>query len=269
MTGSQFHDMEPQEDGARGLPMSKCLLAKKREDRFGRTVLTAACVAITGAIATLSGSLDATAGIKQKTTYQYYSVTGRSALDLVRSMYAKGPRHWGNSYILAQIRMTRRLQFNVQQTRRGCRFSKMDQIFNFRIILPRMRGERRLDRRTRRSWRSFVRYLDNHEKVHRRIWLNCAKRTEARIRRLPRNRSCAQLQQSARQIFASIDRTCARQQADYDRRDYKTTNRQPLMRQAIASIRRSRGRAVAANRRGTRRNTPNRRTRAATTRCCD
>jgi len=228
-------------------------------------VFAIAASAVAFAIAS-TGAADAQ--IRQTTRYQHYTVSGRTSLDLVRSMYRNGPRHWGNSYILARIFMQRKFDVKVRRQGSGCRVAGLEQNISFRIILPRMRPSGAMSRHTRRAWTAFVRYLDRHEKTHRKIWLACARRTALRARRLPANPSCDSQRAEVAKIINRIDAVCARQQNDYDRRDSKTTNRQPLMRQAIAQLKRSKSRAVAANRvRG--RSSGGQALRAASLRCCD
>jgi len=118
------------------------------------------------------------------TKYQYYSVSGNTALEVYRSMLARGPRVNGAKAYASTSAQSSQAGYLVQG--QSCRVKNYSFRIDFMVKLPKMMNERRLPPLVRAKWTEFSDFVKKHEDTHRAIWMGCAKEFESRVAAITR-----------------------------------------------------------------------------------
>lgn len=181
-------------------------------------------VAATASAVLLSGIVHA----KPRTTtkYTYYSISGKSARNLYQQMVSRGP-HVSGDRALAATSVT------TQQTgelggKSSCRVNNYKLSMDFTIRLPKVRNEKSLPPRLRKTWKAFYKFVRRHEQRHRSIWIGCAASIESQVRKI-RSSSCRKVDRLANSIFKKVSATCERKHDAFDRAEQKRLARHPLV----------------------------------------
>lgn len=191
----------------------------------------------TGAI--IGAGPAAYAEIATRTIERDYRVRGIDARTLVGYMRAR-PFAGDNGPAMANIRPRYDLKIETaagERKARGkrkaektgvCRVGKVTLSIRFTMTLPRAVQEARLDRRTRRAWRSFKSFTRRHEETHRRIYLRCARGFLRKAAAMSSPGSCYRLKREVRRLLDREDKACNRLHDAFDRRDFPRVRHMPL-----------------------------------------
>lgn len=174
----------------------------------------------------------AAAEIKHTTVERAYRVHGAEARSLVAYMKRR-PFRGDKGPAMANIRPRYKLTIKTKSSGGTCLVARIKLDIRFVMTLPDAVHARRFNGRTARAWASFRRFAEQHEKVHRRIYLGCARRFLAKARN-GRDRSCRALQADIRRQLKAADRDCNRLHDAFDRREFPRVPQLALFRQARA-----------------------------------
>lgn len=158
------------------------------------------------------------------THYQYYSVSGMSAVSLHHSLEVHGPEVAGYKAYAATT-MDSNQNGALVQTPAGCQIENYRLRLTFTMRLPRLKSGSPMTPDLRARWATFENFVRTHEAGHRTIWMSCAATVEARVRSL-RASSCQAAQAMASGIMEEVWAQCAKRHDAYD-----AAQRNPLMRQ--------------------------------------
>ncbi len=210
-----------------------------------RISLVAALMIMTG----LPGAADE---ISEKMKIKHYTIDGRDALGLVKSMHRRG-RKTDDGIALASLGV--KTNYVLRYEEGHCKDGRLSADVRFTMRLPRVRRTSRLPEQTASAFNLFYQFLKRHEEEHRRITLGCIGRIQKQANRLlKRGRTCQSLEQTRaalRSIVAKETRRCEGRHAALDRRDVPKVSKTPLYREAYATPA-HRGRRVAERRTGLR-----------------
>ena len=194
---------------------------------------TAAMAAII--VAATAGS--ALADIETSTRYRHYTISGATALQLVKDMVRRGPKVGGGE-ALASIDSDVKFDGRFRPGSR-CAIQDLDIKARFVITLPRLRAERAVPRRTRGNFRAFYNSAKRHEETHRAISLKCLGRIRAKVRGLRKLADCQRVKRQIRRIVDAEGRICRRQHDAFDRREQRKLWASVFMRQVVAEAKAS------------------------------
>ena len=173
------------------------------------------------------------AGPKVAVNYQYYAVSGTSAVQLMRDLHLHGPTVDGaGAYAMTESSFSQSGQM-VQG--KGCSAPRYTIGMSFTITLPAAQDLPEASTRVRKAWRSFYGFVKKHEETHKAIWLSCAATMQSKIRAL-RTKTCEALQSRATQILESESAKCRRKHDAFDRSERSRLRAQPLIQQALRAL---------------------------------
>lgn len=178
-----------------------------------------------------AGTMPAQTKVTDTTKYKHYSVRGKTPTAIVVDMYRKR-RVSGSDFTIATIETKVKPDGRLVNGR-GCKIKNFTMHATHVITLPRHVGERQLNRKTRRLFRSFVASARKHELTHRAIYRGCFKRMDRSIRRMRPRSSCQAAVTEMKRILAVEGKRCKAEHAAFDRREYKVSAKMPLLREAI------------------------------------
>ena len=159
---------------------------------------------------------EASAGHRVDVDYDYYFVSGQTAHALLESMRRNGPHGEGERYFGITTWQTS-LQYTAEETREGCRLSKIGVTTDVVILLPMWREEAGAPIQLQEAWGEFVRRLAYHEKGHRDMAGRQSRAIYDALEDLKVNSSCSSMDRHARVL---VDETAARFEElnrEYDR----------------------------------------------------
>src|SRR5262245_42772201 len=139
------------------------------------------------------------------TKFQYYSISGNSAVEIYQSMLSRGPRVDGAKAYAATSAQTSQAGLLVQG--QSCRIRDYRFKINFVIKLPRMTSEGQLSPLVRTRWHQFWSFLKKHEETHRAIWIGCAREFESRVASL-KSGNCNTIDSEAARLWEKVRRSC-------------------------------------------------------------
>ena len=173
-----------------------------------------------------SSTIAAAQSVKVQTVTKYYSVSGSSPAQLARSMSRNGPysrAHRARAWATA----SRDMRYQVFRKRRNGRCVVTGAAVRSKIEyrLPRVRNERRLTPRTRRTWRSMVGLLTKHERTHGRYYRQLAYRTQKALRRIRSARTCSEVDRRARVLVERLSEEDRLRNLRFDQRDRRNYSR--------------------------------------------
>lgn len=117
-------------------------------------------------------AVPAAADVQTKTTYNYFTVTGKTARQIYISILSHGISQGGlDSLASTKVNLSQRPTLSALPI---CKMQKFRATMTFKINLPRLGNVSALAPTTRRSWTEFAATLKAHEEHHRMIWTSCA-----------------------------------------------------------------------------------------------
>ena len=188
-----------------------------------RSCLLILVVALTGLAADVG---TAQAGVSISIRHKFFSVSGSSIQDVVRSLKRNGPLHRdiGRRAIgLADFRHRYRLTTTSEGGR--CKVSKVHVSLRIILTLPRLSSRARLSARHGARWRTIEAMIRRHENRHAALYKQFARALERRLKRLRPAASCSALRSKARQIEKSEFERDRRRNRAYDRASYPAFNK--------------------------------------------
>jgi len=133
---------------------------------------------------------------------------------------------------MANVRPRYRLTMETRKDKHVCRIKTLDLSIRFIMTLPRAVNKDRFAPRTRRTWASFRAFAQRHESVHRRIYMNCARRFLRTARRRSVPGSCSKLRREVNRMLRDQKRDCERLNDAFDRRELSRLRTLSLFRNA-------------------------------------
>ncbi len=185
------------------------------------------------ALGVLGLSDPTSAAPKVSTKTIYFTVSGSTPSQVLRSILSRGPgiRTGGKAMATTQAKISQTLK---PKGKNGCRYSSKAVIT---LRLPRLAKSSLKSRSVRRVWRNFDRYIRAHENRHKSIFLSCARRIDKKARRYIRRNGCKNAKVKITQIMVDERLRCNRLNQAYDRRERSRIRALPLIRQARAGTR--------------------------------
>ncbi len=188
--------------------------------------IQALLLSLTGLTAVLTGASGVAARPYSHTETKYYTITGPDDRSLDVQMARFGPTHRGGrayATLAADPTFKGRLVPG-----RYCRLQSFRVNVRFVMILPKLSTRARLSSATKARWHRFAAFVRRHEEHHRRIWMGCLARGEARARKLHIG-DCGQLDQAVAEVFKQEWARCEKLQDAFDTAQHILLKRQPLI----------------------------------------
>ncbi|MEM1046432.1 MAG: DUF922 domain-containing protein [Pseudomonadota bacterium] len=193
-------------------------------------------ISLVAAMVIMTGLPAAADEISEKMKVKHYTIDGRDALGLVKSMHRRG-RKTDDGIALASLGV--KTNYVLRYEEGHCKDGRLAADVKFTMRLPRLRRTSRLPERTTSAFNLFYAFLKRHEEEHRTITLGCIGRIQKQANRLlKRGRSCRPLEETRgalRAIVAKETRRCEGRHAALDRRDIPKVSKTPLYREAYAT----------------------------------
>ncbi|MFL5260420.1 MAG: DUF922 domain-containing protein [Hyphomicrobiales bacterium] len=186
------------------------------------------------AIASCFSAVSAHAKPQTSTKYQYYSVSGNTALEVYRSMLSRGPRVNGAKAYAATSAQSSQAGFLVQG--QSCRIKDYRFKIDFVVKLPKVTNEGRLPPLLRSKWKEFAAFVRKHEDTHRAIWMGCAKDFEARVASM-KSGDCDALDARAAQLWSQIRKQCDLKHQAFDAAQQKLLVGHPFIKLVLGTAR--------------------------------
>jgi len=164
------------------------------------------------------------------TKYQYYSVSGGSALEIYKTMLKRGPHVNGAKAYAATSAQSSQAGFLVQG--QSCRIRDYKFSIDFVIKLPRVASEKKLPASVRAKWQQFASFLKKHEETHRAIWIGCAKEFEAKVASLKAG-NCDSVDSQAAKMWERIRAACDRKHEAFDTAEQKRLLTHPFVKMVL------------------------------------
>jgi predicted secreted Zn-dependent protease len=159
---------------------------------------------------------------------QTYRVDGADAGAIVRSMMGNAQLLGGHGRV-GRTRMTRKISWQFASTPGSCRVKSHTVQLDFITQLPRHVSEQRLNATLKKHWRGFASKVKWHEEQHRKIWLDCARKAEAQVKKA-RAKTCEALITRLDGIYAASNAACDKRHADFDAEETRKLSKHPLIR---------------------------------------
>jgi predicted secreted Zn-dependent protease len=186
------------------------------------------------ACAVLASSFFCASSSFADTKYKYYSVSGRTALEILNSIDRRGPSVAGvGAYATtyASYKQTGQMQ---KMSAKLCKVGDYDLDFQFVINLPRLKNEAALPKPERKAWRTFSAFVKSHEDQHKQIWLNCKREHMVKVRRITAS-TCGQVEAKVSKLLEETRKVCNQRHANLDAASRKPLGRQPLIKMAYGN----------------------------------
>ncbi len=176
------------------------------------------------------GSTAVLAAPKNSTRYVHYSVDGKSAPEILKSLHKQGPVVRGlTAYATTYAEYSQ--TGDMIKTAKSCKVRTFGYNMAFTIKLPKHRNEKSLTGKTLVAWSGFTKFVKAHEEIHRQIWLNCAK-DHARTVATLSGKSCDAVEAKAESIWRKNRAACDKRHVAFDESERKVLARQSLIRLA-------------------------------------
>lgn len=167
----------------------------------------------------------------------HFTLSGTSERALLAQFMRRGPKVDGR-HAFARTRVRARMRATLAGVPGRCVARRLNLTMRFHILLPRAGDEHRFPPAMKRRWRAFLAHLRRHEERHKRIWLDCGREAERRLKGL-RAASCRALNRRMKRIYRAVMARCDARHAAFDAREGRRVLRQPFIR---AALRRPQGR---------------------------
>ena len=176
----------------------------------------------------ISATSFAEAGVKISERTKYYSVKGKTGVQLFGSILKKGPRKSKKGHAIA----TTLSQLKIGKVRyktkgKRCRAAPVTVRLKLTYTYPRWRNSRKASKRMRSSWNKFYARLQRHEKTHGRYSKDFAREVERIIRRTTGSsrKRCRDAIAKAKRQIKRAEKKWRRRHAEFDRRESKARSR--------------------------------------------
>ena len=149
---------------------------------------------------------------------RYFTVGGRTAAELDRELSLRGPARKGSGTRhpgLTRIRFGGAATY--RESKGWCAVEKAEVSLTLEIILPKWRERRRADAKLGLIWDTLSADIKRHEERHAEIARQHARKVEAAILALPRQRSCAAIQKRVADVTAREMKRHEAEQIGFDR----------------------------------------------------
>ena len=121
------------------------------------------------------------AGAKTTIRTSYYSISGKTGMDLFRDMNRKGPRHAFMKKAMAQTQYRTTPRGKMSWSNGICAVKGGGYALDLTYVYP--KPESRLSGRLAANWRAFMADTYRHEKVHGRMAIEMANKLDGTLRR--------------------------------------------------------------------------------------
>jgi predicted secreted Zn-dependent protease len=151
----------------------------------------------------------------------YYSISGKTGLELLNEMNRKGPRHGFLTKAIAQTQIRTDLKGDLVHANGVCRASGARLVMQITYVYP--RPANRLDPALARRWKAFQATNVSHEEAHGRV----AKKMVADVNRMLRSfrmadkPSCSRAGAKVASDLGRILAAAAKSQEEFDRREHR------------------------------------------------
>ncbi|WP_196501960.1 DUF922 domain-containing protein [Aestuariivirga litoralis] len=172
----------------------------------------------------------ASAGVTQKTTYNYFAISGSNAASIYRSITSNSELK-GSHRTLATTNVIMEPKALLDK-RKGCKVASVGIAMTFEVHLPRLSNEAALPAPLRRDWRAFVQHLKTHEEHHRTIWMGCAAKFNSSVQNLVGG-GCGGLDDKMNGRWSDVERRCAPLNQSFDAREQNSMRYLPFIRRAM------------------------------------
>jgi predicted secreted Zn-dependent protease len=187
------------------------------------TTLTLA--AVLAAVSSAAG-----AGTVATTRYDYYLISGGSAVELYDAMLRRGPHVDGDkAYAATSATSSQQGKLVGGQS---CRIADYSVKIDFVIRLPKLRDPGGLTAEERRRFQRFAQFLRRHEETHRSIWLDCAAKLERKVANIEAS-TCAQAEAKSERLWKEMRSSCSLRHQAFDAADQKRLLQHPFVRYVL------------------------------------
>ena len=168
------------------------------------------------------------AKVTGQSTYNYFDIRGTSAKMIYSSLmaHAMGPGG-SDAYATTKTNFAQKTTFT---TKGGCAFANFDARLTFNISLPRAERDPLIPNHTVKAWGEFASMLKRHEEHHTVIWMGCANRLAANVRRM-RAPNCSALTAQYQAAWNAMEQSCRGENQAFDRAEAARFPAQPFVRQ--------------------------------------
>jgi predicted secreted Zn-dependent protease len=189
-------------------------------------LIRTATVALTACFAASA----AHAGTIAKTRYEYYTVTGKTLVDVYDSMLRRGP-HVDGAKAYASTSATSSQEGKLVAGK-SCRITDYKLKIDFVIRLPKIKDEKTLTSAERGRFQKFSQFLKKHEETHRSIWLECAAKLETKVAAI-KAKSCNEAEARSEKLWADMRRSCNQRHQAFDSAEQKRLLQHPFLRYVL------------------------------------
>ncbi len=170
------------------------------------------------------------AAVTQQTLYRPFTVHGKTAKAIYRSVISHSSKKAGYStYATTDVRLQPSLKAKTHPT---CEITSTDIAARFVIHLPVLPNAKSLPPGLRHDWFDFTAQLKRHEEHHREIWLGCAKDLEKAVRGIPPG-DCIGFVRQMNARAATAKKSCDQKNTAFDTEAQQTLPAIPFIRRAL------------------------------------
>ncbi len=180
-----------------------------------------AVLVISMAVASALAVATAQARPRIKTSTEYYSISGKTGIELIQQMNRKGPRHGFLRKAVAQTRYSVRPSADFKYVKGSCRTKNVVVNMTITYIYPRITN--RISGKLKARWAYFMKDTKRHEQKHGRIAREMAAVLDRKLTRfsMEDRPGCRRaVRQYRREIQAIYDEYNGRQK-DFDAREHR------------------------------------------------
>jgi len=175
-------------------------------------------------------ALPAQAATVANSHYEYYTISGRTLVEIYDSMLKRGP-HVDGAKAYASTSATSSQEGKLVQGK-SCSIGDYKLKIDFVIRLPKLRDDAKLTSAERKRFQRFSQFLRQHEETHRSIWLDCAAKLEAKIGKLG-GKTCGEAEKKSEKLWAEMRRSCNQRHQAFDAAEQKRLLQHPFLRYVL------------------------------------
>ena len=172
----------------------------------------------------------ADAGTIANTRYDYYTISGKTLVDIYDSMLRRGP-HVDGAKAYASTSATSSQEGKLVG-KNNCRIEDYRLKIDFVIRLPKIKDETKLASAERARFQRFSQFLKKHEETHRSIWLDCAAKLEAKVANIS-SKSCKDAETRSEKLWSEMRRSCNQRHQAFDAAEQKRLLQHPFLRYVL------------------------------------
>lgn len=177
------------------------------------------------------GAPAAFAGTISSTRYEYYTISGRTAVEIYDGMLRRGP-HVDGDKAYASTSATSSQQGKLVAGG-SCRIQDYAVKIDFVIRLPRIRDGVSLTSAERGRFQKFMQFLRTHEETHRAIWLDSAAKLEAKVEGIAAP-TCGEVETKSERLWNEMRRSTALRHQAFDSAEQKRLIQHPFVRYVLS-----------------------------------